>query len=443
MGMEFRMTNFGRMSAIGLLLIYKLVTDILYIEYGFPIYSYMRFSANLNIEDAVIAWLVYVVILFLFRSVVGKPLIAWAFSEYVLFMLLLFLVVPGLSMCGAGAFPKEYMMWFLFYWLWFYSLARFFSIANFHVSALEGSLSLKDRRILLYCVGMIVTVAVVFVFFRYGGKLFFSSLVSEDVYKVRADWKGISMPLVLNYVLANASIVLLFLAMNFLQVGRYLEAGLLLAVEFMHFSCGASKVVLFSAVICVAVYTVRKWLSLYVIILPLVGVMVSGMILWDVSNDASIMVLLSRNSFMTNFLSFHYWDYFQNHAPIWDSFSNLPVVDRGAVPLLIGNLLFGKNTYANNGLLGASFMMAGDLGAVISPILWNLFLRIGDKTGDHLEEWIKFSLGISWAVTMMNSAMTTAMLSHGGVALLVLGYLSKAIAKDCGKKQGIQDKVGC
>lgn len=229
------MQNIGGIATVGLLLIYKMVMDVFYVDYAFPLYKYMHYTANPNTEDAITAWWIYAGILFLFRPVLWKPVVSWTFSEFVLFVLLLFSVVPGLSMCGAGAFQKEYSMWFYLYWLCFFVLASIFSKIRFRLSGLLGGFSLKDKSVFLYSIGMIVAVTVVCVFLGYNGKLFFSNLLSQNVYSVRANWGSINMPIVMSYIMANASVILLFLMMCFLEKKRYPEALFLLVVEFMLF----------------------------------------------------------------------------------------------------------------------------------------------------------------------------------------------------------------
>lgn len=407
------------------LLVYKLIMDILYIKYISPLYRYLYLTVDLNIRDAIIAWFVYAVILLLFRPVLQKPFMHWRFSEFVFLMLLLLSVVPGLSMVGAGAFPSDYTRWFLLYWGAFFFLARFLGAMIIRLPQIQGRLSRRVRFVASYWIGVITVMAVSFAFFYHsGGTFFFSGLLTQDLYDVRATWGEVDMPSFLRYVLSNATAILLFLVMWFCGKKRYLWAGVLLFVLYMHFSCGANKIVLLSAVAGIFVYIFRNWFSVKRWILLFSGTTALGMMLWNLFGSIFVLALLHRISFETNYLSFCYWDYFETHPSVMHSFWGGLTVNREEIPSLIGGLYRRSFTnYANNGLLGAAFMMAGHCGAVLSPILWNIYLYCLDEMERRLPWWTKLGLGIYWAVVMMNASMFTTILSTGGLALLALGYL--------------------
>lgn len=408
------------------LLAYKLIMDVLYIKYISQLYRYLYLTVDLNIGDAVIAWFVYVVILVLFRPVLQKPFMHWRFSEFVFLMLLLLSVVPGLSMVGAGAFPSDYTCWFLLYWVSFFFFARLLGGMNIRPLQIQGQLSRRARLVVLYVIGVTTVMAVSFTFFYHsGGTFFFSGLLTQDLYDNREAWGHVDMPGILRYVLANATVILLFLVMWFCGKKRYLWAGVLVFVLYMHFSCGANKIVLLSSVVGVFVYAFRNSFTVKRWILLLSGTTAFGMMLWNLFGNLIILALLYRISFETNYLSFCYWDYFETHPSVIHGFWDGLAVNREGIPSLIGGLYRRSFTnYANNGLIGAAFMMAGHCGALLSPILWNIYLYCLDEMERRLPWWTKLSLGTYWAFIMMNASMFTTILSTGGLALLVLGYLS-------------------
>lgn len=412
---RFSSCRLSGMGSIFLLLAYKIAMDGLY-KYLNPLsYTYMRVDAYAG--DIGRAWLAYGVILLLFRPVLRKPFPTWRFSEFVLFMLLILSVVPGLSMCSAGAFPERYVELFYIYWILFFFLASVFPPMKIRF-ANRASVARRDKEYIMFWLVVLVSliILVLFLFFT-GGNFFASSLVSLDVHDVRMAWRNVSVPLGLRYAYTNVPCMLAVLIMYFLQGRRWIGVWLLFML-YMLFSCAAHRSILFWGMVSVFAYAARNRLSVLGVLSLLL--MVCAMVPFVLPVES----FFFRVSFEANSLSCCYFDYFSSHMPVLSSlFAGTPV-DRGNFPFVIGTLYRDSwENYCNNGLIGAGFMMAGVWGVLLSPLLWNIYFSILDGISRRLAWWIKFGASMGLAFTMTNVWMTTLMVSHGGIALLFMSWL--------------------
>ena len=421
---------------IGLFLTYKLTMDFLYIyciwgmhqKAGWWAGPYnMHFSLGVYVS----AWLIFTILLALFQPTLQRPLDEWRFSDCILFLLLLMSVTPGLAMCGAGAFPTEYMGLFYFYWGLFFFLARTFLGMKYNIPLIGRGLSPATKEKVIFLVGAIVVASVIFAFFSFqGGRFFFAGLLSKELYAYRSQFDTALLPVWLVYILANALLVLLFLLLFCLGKRRYSLVVFVLIAGYMKFSCGAHKIDLFSLLVGLVVYAGRKYITAKRMIVLFIMVSIVGAALVLRWNYFYMMMFLVRESFIPNLLGYCYYDFFQNHPPFLYSIMDGSMIDRRVLPSIIGEQYMGDAaSYANNGLLGDAFLMLGRGGVVLNPVCWLAYLFFLDKCGNGCAWWIKLGISVYWVVVMQNGLFITSWLSYGGLMMLILSYL-------CGSKKG-------
>ena len=430
----------GFMYNAGLLIVYKIILEILYVWCIYrPHWEGGWWNGPYDVNPTVLSYIsalvACVAIIFLFHDTLSKPLQEYKFSEVILFVLLLLAVMPGLAMCGVGVFEWRYQGCFFLYWVLFFFLARQFSAVQISTMPLVGAQPLRIKRRLLFLLGIVVVFSVAFVFWYYGeGKFFTFGLQSAEVYVNRLKWRELSIVFPVNYIIANAVTVFLFLLLFSLKERRYGWGGLVLFAWYMDFSCGANKIGVFSMMAGVLVYAFRYYLSARRILYVTIAVALVSMGLYIFWGNVYSLSFLVRQMFDTNLLGYCYYDFFQTYTPMLQHFLHVDAgvaVDRKVVPFLIGDAYFGNSaTSANNGLLGDALMMAGELGVLIGPVLWMAYLFVLDQAGKHLDWWIKLGTSVYWVAVMQNSSFVTSLLSHGGVAMIILAYLCGSARPD-------------
>lgn len=433
---------------IGLFLTYKLTMDFLYIYCIWGMHQKAGWWAgpyNMHFSLGVygLAWLVLLTLLALFQPTLQRPVDEWRFSDCILFLLLLMSVVPGLAMCGAGAFPAEYMGLVYFYWGWFFFLAKTFLHRKFNLPIISGELSPSVKEKIIFLVGAIVVASVIFVFFSFqGGHFFFSGLLSRTLYVYRAQFGALSLPMWLVYILANTIVILLFLLLFFLEKRWYSLVALVLITGYMKFSCGANKIDFFALLVGLVVYAGRRYITAKRIIVLFIVISIAGAALVLGWHSSYVMSFLVRESFIPNLLGYCYYDFFQNHPPFLYSIMEGTMIDRQAVPFLIGEqYVGGSSNNANNGLLGDAFLMLGRGGVVLSPVCWLAYLFFLDKCGNGCAWWIKLGMSVYWVVVMQNGAFITSWFSYGGLMLLVLSYLCGSKKEKTGNRCSVANNI--
>lgn len=418
---------------IGLLLAYKLAMDVTYIQYIHEYLNWERlYDVNLDIDEYLLAWLVCACVLIIFKSTLQKPLNLYRFSECTLFVLVILVVLPGIAMCGAGAFSQEYTRLYYFYWIWFFLLARLFMTLNIHDLPMVGRLSSIAKKRILFFLCIVFVGSVMTVFFYYGeGRFYFDSLQSHALYSFRLFFRKISMSVFLQYIIANASIFFLFLLMYCFKERWYLGACFILLVQYMNFSCGADKVVALTTLIGVGVYATKRFLTGPKMICFAIGILIFAMVAWDVYSNVFLLNSFRRVFFEPSVIGCFYRSYFQSHATIFDSLLGNGTIDRSIIPFEIGRLYYSDiENHANNGFIGDAFMMFGECGVIFGPVLYCLYFCILDKVSENIDWWIKLGMAVYWAMKMVNSSFSTNMLSHGGILMAVMAYLYVVKGRD-------------
>lgn len=421
--------------SMALLVVYKLVMDFFYIRYISEIWEGKKWCfTNPNFENVIVSWIVYAAILMLAMSILKKPFTEYLFSDFVLLFLLLVSVVPGLSICGAGTFPKKYLGLFYMYWIIMFLLTRLSCFAYGKGAICLPALFDFYKGLAFWSVCAVCTACVLFVFFYYGGgQLYTSSLLSPDVYTTRSEWGNIllSVPIFLRYIIANASVILCFLLLYFLDGRKYVMAGIVCVIQYMNFSCGAKKIDVFMMAICIVIGIMRnsvdtRWI--FGLGIGIVGLIIGA---FELRQFWGGLGAGNRLFFMPNMLSWCYYDYFQKHLPIICGLFGYETVGKSAISNIIGEeYMEMPGMYANNGLFGDTVMMFGVYGVIIGPILWSLYLHVLDKVSQEVSFTIKMGMGLFLALIMQNSSMTTCMLSHGGAMLIILLVCCGGIRQD-------------
>lgn len=406
-----------------LLLLYKLILDILYAEYISDIWSF-RFASTWS-GLYIGGWIVYIIFIVLIKAVFLRNYnYEKNIKEYILFFLIIFSLVPGISMCGWGGASEDYIMIFLEYWL-FFVLCMYFALRiklnNKHINAY---ISEKNKIRLFYLAAWMCVFSILFVFFYYGnGKIFFSSLISEDVYNVRLSWRDIELSLPLNYILANATIVLLVIIMYLGELKRFYMAFLLMVVYYLHFSCGAQKSIILSLLICCLAYIMKRYLQFNRILSVMMCGIIFAMLAFTVADNIALLTFIRRTMFETNIISYYYNDFFSSNLPTVYSALGREGISFSEVPRIIGWVYYTHlDTSANNGLIGDAVAMFGTYGVIIEPLLWSIYLVLLGSVEEKLTLSMKVGIGLYWAITMQNSAVLTCMFSHGGIMLLLMAY---------------------
>ena len=136
--------------------------------------------------------------------------------------------------------------------------------------------------------------------------------------------------------------------------------------------------------------------------------------------------IIRRIFFLTNLLSYQYYDYFKFNEPDffrssflrWFGFSSHFSDTR--IVRVIGQTYYGTDMPANNGLLADVFANLGIIGIVAMPIIIVCVLYILDRCTQHINPSMLMLPCLVIASLFIDTFLTVALLTHGLILSLIL-----------------------
>lgn len=195
----------------------------------------------------------------------------------------------------------------------------------------------------------------------------------------------------------------------------------ILALVFL-FLCGANKVVFVGLIMVLVLYKYdyRKKMNyflLFIMLLTLVSLFTAL-----VFDDVRLMhIAIRRPIMLPGLLDVLYFDFFEGKHLYWaqsitGKFIEYPF-DRPH-SFMVGFEYFGKEEWnASNGIISEGFMNGGLIGVIINSLFVGIFFSIISQLEINYRF---FGLIFLFMFSLVSSALTTVMLTHGGIVLLFL-----------------------
>lgn len=205
--------------------------------------------------------------------------------------------------------------------------------------------------------------------------------------------------------------------------------GLGILLELMIYAVTGFKSALFASGLVVGLLvllTVRRtpraaWLP------ASAAVLVAGIVVSDLLNESIVAtsILVRRVLEVPALVTVRYFDYFTDHATfnLGHSFLRFWMLPPSELtpPELIGSAYFHANTWANGGLWADAFANFGLAGVIAFSIGLGIILWLLDVVADGTDFAVTGSVVAVVAVILTNTALFTAVQSHG-LGLLIVVY---------------------
>jgi hypothetical protein len=278
-----------------------------------------------------------------------------------------------------------------------------------------------NKKQSLYLLFIITTIGIVPYLLVYGPYIDWKNLFLIDVYKTRADTKGLSnVYFGYTYSLFTKIIIPLIIIFSLELKNRLMMfVGIFYLTLFYLF--GAHKTVYLGILVVLAFYRFNylkaaNWILLYSIIL-LIGCFVLALF----GFDYPWILTFRRVHFLPTLLDISYLDFFQDNFMYWSEsilskVFEYPYDQRHE--FLIGEKYFNRpDMAANNGLISDGYMNFGTLGVLLHSLLIGGYfmllnsLRIPSRY---------FGLYFLVIFSFISSSIFTVFLTHGAFALLLI-----------------------
>ncbi len=384
---------------------------ILYYSYNNLIvtqFSYMGFEQDVNIVRFLVS---YSLCLFtaIYYSLISDP-----YDKFIATLFVIFVITPSLVLfCSMGG------DWRIIFWS---TLSLPITILLLHVIPAFKVPNIKKHQI-SYVLWLLLGACLVPVFLAHGFS-FNLKVFLLDVYDVRRESR-LSNTMASVYAYFWLAKVICPIALVFaIERKKYFMAFIFIFALLYLFMTTGHKSVFFTVLLIMAMYrggkdyeSKRNFIINGALVLFLVSIILTILLGFNTVESLFIRRLL----FIPALLNNYYFDFFDNNHVYYSSSYLSFLIDYPfdrPIPEVIGFNYFNSNEMsANNGYISDGFANAGSLGVFINIILAAVLLKV----------FKDFSVSPKYAglifvtfYAIQGSAMSTVLMTHGGVLLLIL-----------------------
>jgi len=401
----------------GLILLYKYLVDVTYI-FTAERFAYMGLlHINESAYSVLLSW----------GLLLGSiPLILKAFREdslssKIVVTLYLISVVPTITLIGFRSdYSAEYVILICIYWIIFLGLRNF-------LPKIRVSSSNQSSHRFFYLIISACSLVVIYVSGRYAG--FHLQTDLWNVYETREAARGFALSLPVSYLLLLADNILPFAVVYLIYRKQFLLATVLAMVVFLNFSITATKQIIALLFLGVLGYFFYRFISKakYLLIMFSV-VLVMSMVEPLITGTAFLNSMFPHRVFFIpaethyayfRFFSVNSYDFFTQGALSRFFTSDYDV----AIAFLIGDFAIGDiHARANNGLFSDAYQNLGPIGVLLMPIFTVVYLKVLDGVSAGKNNRLFFVLILYVGFVLLGIPFTTALLSSGLFALLLVLY---------------------
>lgn len=409
-----------------IILAYRLCLDWIYENWICVYYGYYGFKGELSFA-CYIESMIFLVIGTALMKLNNKA------SSIVLHFIYLMYFVPFTSMVAFDAFDDGlYKYLYMLYWVILVTLYSIINKFDFKPSALCWSLNNENRNVqttVFYIIVLILICNILYIGVVHTGFNF--TLNMYDIYSIRSRESAASIPSISTYLLSASKLCIPILIFSFYEMKKYCYVLLMIVFGFLSYVTLALKAVAFIEIITLIIIIFKiKYNRIKLMYYTLLFFILS--IAEYLINNAGYLIefIIRRIFFLTNLLSYQYYDYFKFNEPDffrssflrWFGFSSH--FSDTKIVKVIGRTYYGTDMPANNGLLADVFANLGIMGIVVMPIIIVCVLCILDRCTEHINPSMLMLPCLVIASLFIDTFLTVALLTHG----LILSFILFKIA---------------
>ncbi|MEY8261596.1 hypothetical protein AALA80_14765 [Oscillospiraceae bacterium 50-60] len=399
----------------GLILLYRMVLDCVYIFLLSPIYAYQGLTVSILPMKYICSWLILILFLPLIIEINQRET---ASSQLVIFMIY-FSLIPLLSYYGCKGSDSELFVITFLYWLTLLLLQK-------HIPVLQLTpQSAKYIHALMCALTISICLFVLFLSGKYAGFRFKLDFNSGE-YAIRAEAAAYPMSTITSYFMGWSRTCLILILLYWLKKRKYFVSAGIIVVYLFLYSIGAHKsyfLFLFLAVGCFFCY--RKWMLKWISgLMTLVGTL--SFVEYFLRGKSIISQLLFRRMmYVPANLTEVYYDFFSGH-PL-DLFRNgimgkfsFPQLSALAIPYRIGEFNGDVSNNANNGLLSDVFAnLPAEIGIFLLPLILVICFRLLDLVSKDISGKVLLPFCVLYGACFMSGSWSTTLLSDGFIVLCI------------------------
>lgn len=426
--MKERLKGNNRVFLIFFVSIYRVLLDNAYFRVMVTEFSYEGFKDYRTTMLLVLSWIVLIV----FSSFFSKTLINRDERVSAVVVLLLFLLsfVPFTTCIYSGILSYGFIVFNICYWcvlLSAQSLNYRYPLKTLPRVSL-GNYVFNDKAVIALGICSLILVLYIsgrYTHFRLNFNLF-------NVYSLRAEAGTYSLPTIISYMFAwTRAINPILLAYCLLKKKRLLSI-VFFASQMLSFGIDGLKTTFFIPFLVIAgvifgnkisAEQLKKW-----IVIAFTCVVSIGFLEKLIIKTNLVYTLFTRRiMFLPCYIGNCYFDFFSRNEPDFFKESilrflgaNSRYLEHGGVTLTIGETYYRSGVNFNNGLSSDAVANLGIIGCIIMPIALIIVLRYLDRSAYLLDKRLTIATALYLSVVFLSSFLTTVLITHGVVVLIVL-----------------------
>ncbi len=429
-----------------LIVVYRLLLDYTYTNIISVKYAYTSFKSINSMGWYIVSWL----LLIAFSQLVLKSfLIINRISDEIIFLIFILITVPYTSMVAWGHFNFRATVLMSIYWVFLYLAQRTLTFPQlFSMAKREVKTKSLEKCLNFLCIGSFLLVG--FISWKYAHFRFNFSLSSDIVYSIRGQAKENVLPSIIRYLFSWTKVTVPILTAYYVSKKNNTMIVFCIITQLLSFGYDGSKTpflmtllaLLFNVFHRFKIEKINRWILLGIVVFVGLGVLEFVFFKSYVISG----VFVRRISFVPNLVSGFYFDFFSNNPPDYFRSSILSdLFDGGPYPALqssIGSLYMGSSYWMNCGLFADAFTNMGNLGVLLFPWVLVFFLRVLDNCSRKLDIHIYITSSLYIALSLINSFLSTVLITHGLIVLMILLYIMQMIngKKAINQSQYVSDK---
>lgn len=416
---------------------YRLLLDYIYSNIISKTVSYEGYIFEPSSAMCFVSWIILLVSIILICPIVKHG--TRKISEFVIFTLYVISYIPFTTMVYGGVFNISFVVANSLYWYLIIISERFFASRKRRIKLKIGSGDIIISSKVISFIGLLMVALVLYISFVYTHFRINFNLFS--VYEIRNQGYLNNLPTLIQYAFEWAKAVSPIFLAYCIYKKNIPQAALYFVTLLFGAGIDGTKTTLFMpffTALCVIFYNKipknreADYVSIGSVTLCLLALIENSIF----KTNAIAYIGIRRMLFTPNMISSYYYDYFTHNTP--DYFRASFLRHLGLVsPYTTGGKQLGEfiadryyyrsGVNFNNGLISDAITNMGMLGIILMPIVLVLVLKLFDDCSNNINRNIVFSLAVYLVSSLIGSFITTMLLSHGLlVVLIVLSLFNKS-----------------
>lgn len=401
------------------LLIFRILLDLIYVEYMTKVYLHEGYILNQSYFSIIISYLIYLL------SIIYCKKTYKSLGDIVLLHFPLALLGPLSSLYSFSQLGFQPLVVTLIFQIFLYYFFRL-KLLKINLPNIKGG----DDFIINFSILYISLMTLWYIVSGSAANMNFDLMKVYEYREVNAEKS--SFGILAYFMNWGYQIINIFLISYYFINKKYFIFTIFLIIQIFFFAVSTHKSVLFYPLMVVGIIYLFNKKNPFLLIINIVNIiLLLCFLLYYFMDDIILTSLLVRRVFfIPAILSHHYFDFFgSNNLIYWSNSVLSPFIDYPydiKMTKLIGNEM-GTGASANNGIVSSGYAHFSFVGIFIYFIIFAFVIKIIDGVCKNSNNLIALCISIiPIRAALISSDLLTTLLTHGLlVSLMILLFLNK------------------